>query len=65
MRVSCLPQSRKGLEEMKKKASSKLKVPSQAEVKKANAGTFADRVKLSRKYGLSGAVAAAIGLKGT
>lgn len=42
----------------------KLTVPTPAEVRKANAGTWADRVKLARKHGLSGAVARAIGLKG-
>lgn len=40
----------------------KLQVPTRAEVKRANAGTCTDRAKLARKYGLSGAVARAVGL---
>ena len=42
----------------------RVRVPSPAEIAKANAGTWKQRKQLARRYGLSGAVAAAIGLYG-
>ncbi len=40
----------------------KLRVPTKAEVRAANAAGCTAREKLARKYGLSGAAAAAVGL---